>query len=256
MACPSVPIMSWGDRPVHVSGPETQIPGHECQSQRSGQTRSSEHAQVRRTGVHDGGPSWCCWSWRGSSSANMPALGGPTLYALMAMFVCRILRWDDIQNGVAFDVVGLYAAACAMGVALKFTGGALWLASSFVNVLPGFRHQRRWPGHRREPAHRDHDQLHERRCHRCRPGPHCTAYGLPGQREHMEGGADHLFFLLLCQFPGGGHPPTTPSVSAWERTRKPANDCSMSWISSNTDFPSPSWPGWCSGSGRSWATGS
>ncbi len=65
-------------------------------------------------------------------------LGGPTLYAVMAMFLFRILRWDDIQNGVAFDVVGLYAAACAMGVALKFTGGALWLASSFVNVLPEF----------------------------------------------------------------------------------------------------------------------
>ena len=65
-------------------------------------------------------------------------LGGPTLYAVMAMFVCRILRWDDIQNGVAFDVVGLYAAACAMGVALKFSGGALWLASTFVGVLPEF----------------------------------------------------------------------------------------------------------------------
>jgi sodium-dependent dicarboxylate transporter 2/3/5 len=64
-------------------------------------------------------------------------LGGPTLYAVMAMFLCRILRWDDIQNGVAFDVVGLYAAACAMGVALKFTGGALWLAQTFVDLLPG-----------------------------------------------------------------------------------------------------------------------
>ena len=63
-------------------------------------------------------------------------LGGPTLYAVMAMFVCRILRWEDIQNGVAFDVVGLYAAACAMGVALKFTGGALWLAQTFVDLLP------------------------------------------------------------------------------------------------------------------------
>jgi sodium-dependent dicarboxylate transporter 2/3/5 len=63
-------------------------------------------------------------------------LGGPTLYAVMAMFLCRILRWEDIQNGVAFDVVGLYAAACAMGVALKFTGGALWLAQTFVNLLP------------------------------------------------------------------------------------------------------------------------
>lgn len=63
-------------------------------------------------------------------------LGGPTLYAVMAMFVCRILHWEDIQNGVAFDVVGLYAAACAMGVALKFTGGALWLARTFVDLLP------------------------------------------------------------------------------------------------------------------------
>ncbi len=65
-------------------------------------------------------------------------LGGPTLYAVMAMFLCRILTWDDIQNGVAFDVVGLYAAACAMGVALKFSGGALWLANTFVNLLPDF----------------------------------------------------------------------------------------------------------------------
>jgi sodium-dependent dicarboxylate transporter 2/3/5 len=63
-------------------------------------------------------------------------LGGPTLYAVMAMFICRIIKWEDLQEGVAFDVVGLYAAACAMGVGLKFTGGALWLASSFVNLLP------------------------------------------------------------------------------------------------------------------------
>ncbi|MFH1350946.1 MAG: SLC13 family permease, partial [Pseudomonadota bacterium] len=65
-------------------------------------------------------------------------LGGPTLYAVMAMFVCRIITWDDIQEGVALDVVGLYAAASAMGVGLKFTGGALWLANTFVNTLPDF----------------------------------------------------------------------------------------------------------------------
>ncbi len=63
-------------------------------------------------------------------------LGGPTLYAVVAMFLCRIVSWDNIQDGVAFDVVGLYAAACAMGVGLKFTGGALWLANSFVALLP------------------------------------------------------------------------------------------------------------------------
>lgn len=65
-------------------------------------------------------------------------LGGPTLYAVMAMFLARIITWDDVQEGVAFDVVGLYAAATAMGVALKFTGGALWMATSFVNLLPDF----------------------------------------------------------------------------------------------------------------------
>jgi len=65
-------------------------------------------------------------------------LGGPTLYAVAAMFLCRIIDWDDIQTGVAFDVVGLYAAACAMGVGLKFTGGALWLAQTFVGFLPDF----------------------------------------------------------------------------------------------------------------------
>ena len=65
-------------------------------------------------------------------------LGGPTLYAVAAMFLCRIVDWDDIQAGVAFDVVGLYAAACAMGVGLKFTGGALWMAQTFVGFLPDF----------------------------------------------------------------------------------------------------------------------
>jgi len=74
------------------------------------------------------------WIILGESSG----LGGPTLYAVAAMFLTRIINWDDIQEGVALDVVGLYAAACAMGVGLKFTGSALWLANTFVSVLPDF----------------------------------------------------------------------------------------------------------------------
>jgi len=65
-------------------------------------------------------------------------LGGPTLYAVMAMFLFRIITWDDIQEGVALDVVGLYAAACALGVGLKFTGGGVWMANAFVSLLPDF----------------------------------------------------------------------------------------------------------------------
>jgi sodium-dependent dicarboxylate transporter 2/3/5 len=65
-------------------------------------------------------------------------LGGPTLNAVAAMFNFKILNWEDIQEGVAFDVVGLYAAASAIGVALKFSGGALWMANAFVGMLPDF----------------------------------------------------------------------------------------------------------------------
>jgi len=65
-------------------------------------------------------------------------LGGPTIMAVFAMFIFRILTWEAVQKDVAFDVVGLYAAATAMGAGLKFTGGALWLAQSFVNSMPSF----------------------------------------------------------------------------------------------------------------------
>ena len=65
-------------------------------------------------------------------------LGGATLAAVSAMFLFRIVGWDDIQSGVAFDVVGLYAAASAMAVGLGFTGGGLWLANQTVELLPDF----------------------------------------------------------------------------------------------------------------------
>ena len=63
-------------------------------------------------------------------------MGGATLTAVCAMFLFRIITWEDIQQGVAFDVVGLYAAASAIAVGLLMTGGGLWL-----NRLPGFMNQ-------------------------------------------------------------------------------------------------------------------
>lgn len=72
------------------------------------------------------------------TTSKLFGLGGPTLMAVFAMMLSRILTWDDIQQDVPFDVVGLYAAACAMGAGLKFTGGALWLARGFVEIMPDF----------------------------------------------------------------------------------------------------------------------
>ena len=69
---------------------------------------------------------------------NSLGMGGVTLTAVFAMFLLKVVAWDDIQSGVAFDVVGLYAAASAIAVGLSFTGGGLWLANEAVAVLPGF----------------------------------------------------------------------------------------------------------------------
>jgi len=65
-------------------------------------------------------------------------MGGVTLTAVFAMFLFKVVAWDDIQSGVAFDVVGLYAAASAIAVGLSFTGGGLWLANEAVAILPAF----------------------------------------------------------------------------------------------------------------------
>ncbi|MDY6912494.1 MAG: SLC13 family permease, partial [Chloroflexota bacterium] len=72
---------------------------------------------------------------------DVVGLGGATIIAVLAMFLTRLITWNDLQSGVAFDVVGLYAAACAMGVGLAFTGGALWLANTFVDMLPAFMNE-------------------------------------------------------------------------------------------------------------------
>jgi len=63
-------------------------------------------------------------------------LGGPAIFGVVLMLVFRIIRWRHIQNKVRFDVVGLYAAACAMGVGLKVTGASLWLARTIIHALP------------------------------------------------------------------------------------------------------------------------
>lgn len=64
-------------------------------------------------------------------------MGGPVILCLVLLNILGILRWKDI-NGIHWDVVALYAAASAMGYGLASTGAALWLANSFVSVLPEF----------------------------------------------------------------------------------------------------------------------
>jgi sodium-dependent dicarboxylate transporter 2/3/5 len=64
-------------------------------------------------------------------------MGGPVLFGLVALAVFRIIGWREI-NTINWDVVALYAGACAMGTGLADTGAAVWLANGFVAILPEF----------------------------------------------------------------------------------------------------------------------
>ena len=73
--------------------------------------------------------------WIGASDTF--GMGGPIILGLVALNVMRILKWRDITS-IHWEVVALYASASAMGKGLADTGGALYLADSFLSVLPEF----------------------------------------------------------------------------------------------------------------------
>jgi solute carrier family 13 (sodium-dependent dicarboxylate transporter), member 2/3/5 len=64
-------------------------------------------------------------------------MGGPALICIVLLNMMGILRWKDINN-IHMDVVVMYGAADAIGYALAATGGALWLADSFMTLVPTF----------------------------------------------------------------------------------------------------------------------
>mgnify|MGYP001064381558 CR=1 FL=1 len=71
------------------------------------------------------------------SMSSQVGMGGPVILALVLLNILGILTWKDI-NSIHMDVVALYAAASAMGYGLACTGAALWLANSFISILPDF----------------------------------------------------------------------------------------------------------------------
>ena len=73
--------------------------------------------------------------WIGAS--DIFGMGGPIILGLVALNIMRILKWRDITS-IHWEVVALYASASAMGKGLAETGGALFLADSFLSILPDF----------------------------------------------------------------------------------------------------------------------
>ena len=64
-------------------------------------------------------------------------MGGPVLLTLVLLNVFRILRWRDISR-IHWEVVALYAGACAIGKGLAVTGAALYFADTSVALMPTF----------------------------------------------------------------------------------------------------------------------
>jgi sodium-dependent dicarboxylate transporter 2/3/5 len=69
------------------------------------------------------------------TSSDTFGMGGPVILGLVLLNIFRVLRWRDVAS-IHWEVVALYASASALGKGLAETGGALYLADSFLSILP------------------------------------------------------------------------------------------------------------------------
>jgi sodium-dependent dicarboxylate transporter 2/3/5 len=61
-------------------------------------------------------------------------LGVIALTGTIAFLVFGLVRWEDINSGVNWGVVLLYAASISLGVEMQVTGAAAWLAGIVLNL--------------------------------------------------------------------------------------------------------------------------
>jgi len=64
---------------------------------------------------------------------------GTVAVAGAAMFlVAGLVRWEDINSGVNWGVILLYAATISLGLQMTETGAARWVAEGFLDILAPF----------------------------------------------------------------------------------------------------------------------
>ena len=62
-------------------------------------------------------------------------LGGPALLALVIPVLLRVTEWRKILGRISWDAWFMYCGALTLGALLRDSGGALWLAKSFLAAL-------------------------------------------------------------------------------------------------------------------------
>ena len=62
-------------------------------------------------------------------------MGTVALMGAAAFLIAGLVRWEDVNAGVNWGVVLLYAAAISLGVEMKVTGAAQWVAEHFLSMM-------------------------------------------------------------------------------------------------------------------------
>ncbi|MBL6929210.1 MAG: DASS family sodium-coupled anion symporter [Rhodospirillales bacterium] len=62
-------------------------------------------------------------------------MGTIAVFGAAAFLIAGLVRWEDVNSGVNWGVVLLYAAAISLGLQMKNTGAAQWVAESFLALL-------------------------------------------------------------------------------------------------------------------------
>jgi solute carrier family 13 (sodium-dependent dicarboxylate transporter), member 2/3/5 len=67
--------------------------------------------------------------------SDVLGLGVIAIAGTAAFLILGLVRWEDINSGVNWGVVLLYAAAISLGVEMKQTGAAEWVAGSVIMAM-------------------------------------------------------------------------------------------------------------------------
>ena len=65
-------------------------------------------------------------------------LGTVAVFGAAAFLMLGLVGWEEMNNGVNWGVVLLYAAVISLGIQMKETGAALWIAESSLTLLEPF----------------------------------------------------------------------------------------------------------------------
>lgn len=70
--------------------------------------------------------------------SGVVGMGTVAVTGAVLFLVAGLVKWEDVNSGVNWGVVLLYAAAISLGVQMKDTGAAKWVAESFLDLLAPF----------------------------------------------------------------------------------------------------------------------